>query len=459
MKENYLPQALYWFTYSIIALFVLSIIPPFNLGNFTYKKIELLADIEPEPKKLEKETVLDSIVLRDTVEIIAPVVNHKIDTCKKGLTCIEDFSEQGNAMEAFIKSLEQVKSKPVRIAFYGDSFIEGDILTSSLRDTLQRVFGGRGVGYVPITSEVAQFRMTIKHSFGNWKTSSIVGKYDEEPPFGIGGFCFEPMEGNFVEYSPAYGGRLSKLSIFYSGTALRKLHYIIRDTVTVDTTLFPSSNLTKIDLTNLRSKAIRLSIVEGDTLPGRIQLYGASMEDNTGIYVDNLAMRGNSGIALSRISSKMLREMNRIRPYQLIVLQFGLNVVSENDTIDYTGYAESMVRVVNKLKETFSDCSILVVSVSDRSSNHGGAFKTMPGILAMRKVQRLFAKKAGVAFWDLFAAMGGENSMPKLVNAKPSMAAKDYTHLNFKGGKFVAKRLSDALLYERERYAKAKPAH
>ena len=76
----------------------------------------------------------------------------------------------------------------------------------------------------------------------------------------------------------------------------------------------------------------------------------------------------------------------------------------------------------------------------------------------MRKAQRLVAKKTGVAFWDLLEAMGGENSMPKFVNAKPSMAAKDYTHLNFKGGKVLAIKLANALLYEQERYAKAKPA-
>jgi len=455
MKENYLPQALYWLTYSIIALFVLSAIPPFTVGNLTYKKINLLADIEPEVVIQQPDSLID------TIEVVVPVVKHKIDTCRKGVFCIEDFSPEGNAMEAFVNSLEQVKSAPVRIAFFGDSFIEGDILTSSLRDTLQQVFGGRGVGYVPITSEVAKFRTTIKHSFANWQTTSIVGKYDEEPKFGIGGFSFAPNDGNYVEYSPGYGGWLNKISIFYTSYVPKKLSYTIRDTVTIDTVLYPSSGLTKINLTDLRSRTIRMSVHQLDSLSLNNQqdifFYGVSIEDNAGLYVDNLAMRGNSGIGLSRISNSMLREVNRIRPYKLVVLQFGLNVVGENDSIQYTGYAESMIRVVNKFKESLSDCSILIVSVSDRSSNQNGSFKTIPGILAMRKAQRLVAKKTGVAFWDLFAAMGGENSMPKFVKAQPAMAAKDYTHLNFKGGKYVARRLSDALLYEQERYVKAKP--
>ena len=448
MKENYLPQALYWLTYAIVTLFILALIPPFSVFNFNYKRIELLADIEPDIVIPKTDTLID------TVKVAAPLVTHKIDSCKKGVVCIEDYSADGRAMEIFVKARDEVKTKPVRIAFYGDSFIEGDILTSSLRDTLQRLFGGRGVGYVPITSEVAKFRTTIKHTFENWQTYSIVGNYEDEPRFGIGGFCFEPADGNMVEYSPAYGASLNKLTLFYSNTAPRNLRYTVRDTITIDTVLRPSNGLTKIDLNNLRSKSIRLSI----TQPDSIQLFGASIEDYTGLYVDNLAMRGNSGIGLSRISNTMLRDANRIRPYKLVIIQFGLNVVSETDSTNYNGYAQSMIRIVNKFKESFNDCSILIVSVSDRSSNQGGNFKTIPGILAMRQAQRLVAKKTGVAFWDLFAAMGGENSMLKFVNAKPAMAAKDYTHLNFRGGKYVAKRLSDALLNEQERYVKAQPA-
>ena len=457
MKDNHLPNALYLFTYSIIALFVLSFIPPFNVGKYTFKEVNLISDLEPDLQEIiiPVDTVPDIDSLIDSVIIELPPVVVKIDTCKNGIICLEDYSQDKNIMEAFITSLDAVKSSPVRIAFYGDSFIEGDILTSSLRDTLQRVFGGRGVGFVPITSEVARFRTTIKHTFSNWNTHSIVSTYEEDeekPTFGIAGYCVEPLEDNVVQYSPVYGASLNRLSIFYTSQTIRKLNYVIRDSISIDTTLYPLTGLRKLDLINLRSKSIKISITEPDS----IQLYGVAIEDYAGIYVDNLAMRGNSGIGLSQISNSMLQASNRLRPYHLVILQFGLNVVTEDDSTQYLGYAKSMTRIVDKFKESLPDCSILVVSVSDRSSNQDGEFKTIPGILAMRNAQRLVAKKSGVAFWDLLEAMGGENSMPKFVNAKPSMAGKDYTHLNFRGGKFVAQRLANALLYEKEKYEKSK---
>ena len=361
MKENYLPQALYWLTYSVLALFILSWVPSFSVGSFQFKEIKLLADLEPEVIA----PPVDSVdLLIDTVVIIPKVVSHKIDSCKKGVICIEDYSPDGTALEAFVKSLDEAKSRPVRIAFYGDSFVEGDILTSSLRDTLQRVFGGRGVGYVPITSEVAKYRTTVKHSFSNWKTYSIVGDYDDEPEFGVGGFCFEPQEGNTVSYSPAYGARLNRLSLYYSATAIRTFNYTVRDTVTVDSLILPPTSYSRFDLGGLNTKSIELHFNEADS----IQLYGVSIEEPSGLYVDNLAMRGNSGIGLGRISNSKLREANSIRPYKLVILQFGLNVVGEHDSVSYSGYVESMSRVVNKFKESFSDCSILILSVSDRSS-------------------------------------------------------------------------------------------
>lgn len=63
--------------------------------------------------------------------------------------------------------------RPVRIAVLGDSFIEGDIITADLREQLQNLCGGRGVGFVPFASPLAKFRGTVLHSFSNWDIYNI----------------------------------------------------------------------------------------------------------------------------------------------------------------------------------------------------------------------------------------------------------------------------------------------
>ena len=124
------------------------------------------------------------------------------------------------------------------------------------------------------------------------------------------------------------------------------------------------------------------------------------------------------------------------------------------DSLNYKSYVRRMVRVINNLKEAFPQASFLLMSVSDRSSNSTGRFETMNAIPAMRNAQRMIAQQTNIAFWDMFQAMGGENSMVRFVTSKPALASKDYTHLNFNGGKKLAGALVKSLLYSHERHQK-----
>ena len=54
-------------------------------------------------------------------------------------------------LNKFFNALNNSHSKQVRIAHYGDSTIEGDLISEDSRDLFQKKFGGKGVGIVPIT--------------------------------------------------------------------------------------------------------------------------------------------------------------------------------------------------------------------------------------------------------------------------------------------------------------------
>ena len=67
-----------------------------------------------------------------------------------------------NAWPPWRKTLErQQKQKKTRIGYFGDSMIEGDLITQDFRSTLQDTFGGIGVGFMPVTSIVAGFSCLI----------------------------------------------------------------------------------------------------------------------------------------------------------------------------------------------------------------------------------------------------------------------------------------------------------
>lgn len=433
-------------------LLVLSLIPEVDVGPFTIKKIDLLSDIRqevPDTLVAKGTEIPDSIVAEQD-----SIVQEIRETCPPGITCIEDYSSDGTALKHFTRELSKVKGSggTLRVAFYGDSFIEGDVFCGSFRDTLQSVFGGRGVGYVPITSNVSGFRNTIKHRFDEWHTVSLV-KNDSVTSIGPSGYCFIPREGNWVEYRPSkqrYLREFNTIKLYYKSLRDAILHYNI-DTVENSEPLEPSAKMQEWTFQGKSIKAVRFEFFPFDSL----WVYGASFEQGPGIYVDNFSLRGNSGLTLNAIDPDMYREFNRYRKYKLIILQFGLNLIVEK-SLNYTAYTQRMIRVVNQLKRLFPDCSFLLLSVSDRSSNVNGDFQTMSAIPAMRNAQRLIAKETGIAFWDMYQAMGGENSMVKFVQAKPALAAKDYTHLTFKGGRKLAGALVKSLLFEKEKYENSK---
>jgi lysophospholipase L1-like esterase len=433
-------------------LFILYLLPEFSIGSMTFKKIDLLANIrEPQQDSvfaLNETEIADSIVAKQD-SIVKEIKEH----CKPGITCIEDYSSDSTALKNFFKALTQTKKNgtPLRIAFYGDSFIEGDVFCGSFRDTLQSLFGGRGVGYVPITSDVAGFRNTIKHRFDNWVTSSLIVKKDSTAKLGPSGFCFIPKQDNWVEYAPSrqrYLNEFKNIKLYYKNLNSAILHYKI-DTLESIEPLNTSDRLQEWTYSGNHLKYVKFQFDPFDSL----WLYGASFEGDGGIYVDNFSMRGNSGMNLTAINSQMYRDFNKYRNYKLIILQFGLNLVVE-ENLNYQAYTKRMVNVVQAMKKLFPNSSFLLLSISDRSSNANGEYQTMKAIPAMRNAQRLIAKETGIAFWDMFQAMGGENSMVKLAEAKPPQAAKDYTHLNFKGGKKLSGALVKSLLFEHEKYAK-----
>ena len=90
---------------------------------------------------------------------------------------------------------------------------------------------------------------------------------------------------------------------------------------------------------------------------------------------------------LSRLDSTRCRELNEIRPYDLVVLQYGLNIVSDS-VLQYGWYAKRMEEAVRHVRVCFPDADILMLGVSDRSRQVDGTFETMPAVLALLHAQR-----------------------------------------------------------------------
>lgn len=438
-ETNYLSKSVL-LTFVLAGLLLLiGLIPEFSIGKLDYKKVSFVSDLfKPEKKP---DTTATPVPLT-----MAPAT----DTCKQGLVCIKDFSKDTFGLDVFLKALDSAANKQVRIAWFGDSFVEGDICLEHLRDTLQTTFGGTGVGFVPITSEVAGFRQTITHQYSGWHHCAIVGERDKTMEIGFGGSVAVPRSQSSVTYKAVKRQRLSKFENTY--LFIRNEHDIsiqINDSATL---LPGSSKMQKVRLgKNLNE--LKLSIANTDSA----EFYGVSFESTTGIVLDNYAMRGNSGIGLGYIKESMYRQMNASHHPDLIVLQYGLNVASPKSK-NYDWYTKLFSNTIELIKRSFPNSCILVVSCPDRGEKYVGEYKTMRGVKELVAAQEALAAKHQVCFWNLFEAMGGDSTMVKWAGMKNRpFANKDYTHLTFYGGKELSNIIMSTLLFEKEKYDKRKP--
>ena len=365
-----------------------------------------------------------------------------------GMVRFTDYSENGNGLHSFFRKLLSVKTlnRPVRIAFFGDSLIEGDILSGDLRRLFQENFGGRGVGMMPVTSQVNGFRKTVVHQFSAWDTYSF-NNYSDKSRLGIAGSLFIPNRNAWVYYQGVNKDNLdscNRVSIFYTlqGDDTR-IFYKKNKGTSVYTQLPKAETVGRVNLDG-NCGNIQISFPQLNNL----RVYGVSLEDTVGVLLDNYSIRGFSGTGLQNLSK--LSQFNDLLQYDLIILGYGLNVTEAKRT-EYNTYEAEMVKAINHLKTSFPNACILLISVPDRSYKGSEDYETMPGILSMIEYQDIICQKTGIVFWNLFEAMGGKNSMPLFVNSKPPKANKDYTHLTFAGGEYLGNLLYATIMYEKEK--------
>lgn len=202
-----------------------------------------------------------------------------------------------------------------------------------------------------------------------------------------------------------------------------------------------------------RTSSARISLA--NDAPGTVA-WGIAAEGKNGVTVDNFSLRGSSGTTLLSIPLSHLQQFGNVRPYDLIVLQFGLNAAQKH-MLKYDAYMSQMRRVVEHMKKAFPHAGILIVSVGDREDKlSDGELHTMPGIKALVRYQEVLAADCGTAFWNLYEGMGGEGSIKRMAEARPAEAAKDYTHLSHRGGRRLGKVLFKSLHHGYKQYLKRK---
>lgn len=438
----------------------------FTVAGYTFKPVDLFIDVKPDSIFYSSEIITEEInptdhnyrVLHasaDYSQLIASLEKYAVvfnDAFPNGSTV--DLGKKvplsGNVMQMkyFYDALKTTKTQKIRVADYGDSGNEGDLVTGDIRVDLQKQFGGHGVGFLNITAQDITFRVTTKHSFSDdWKTISALGGKDRDVPFGMNGFVAIPEKaGAWVKYEAQALSPSSKsfsiARLFYANAKKSTIKYSFDNGKEETAALDPGKGVQELVLDPGKEvKTLKITA----TAQGQAHFFGVSLESGNGIYVDNFAWRGNTGISFKDIPDEYQKDFNRLMNYKLFILTYGANMLAAGN-VNFTNYRSHMTKVIKDLQSNFPTTSILLVGLGDKSLKRGSKFVTDPNVLKMIEAQKNIVEDTGITFWNKFEAMGGMNSMVEWVNHNPPYIAKDYGHATANGAKFLGKMVYNVLI-------------
>ncbi len=382
------------------------------------------------------------------------------------------------ALASFFASLRNLPRTQnlIRVLHIGDSQLEGDRVTSYLRERFQRQFGGCGPGLVSV-AEVNEARLTVQvRPKGPWKKYASYGPRKKAPHLKYGlldayfRFNTGPVKtdsaGNPLGTSGVASARYLLPKRGYGAAARPELARILYRNPTANFTLqvradgadvLPATAVAAADTLGLTTVELPPGIKQIETKfaadGASPDILGVCFDCRQGVAVDNVSLRGSSCTEFGRMDMKFYGEQVRRLGVKLIVLQFGVNVGAA-EAASYKYYERMLKGQLAALRRATPGVPVLVIGISDMSRRQNGEWQTRPSVEKVRDAQRAAAFATGCAFWDLYGAMGGENAMPSWVAARPALAQPDYTHFSGAGARIVGELLWKAIIKEYDRFAR-----
>ena len=396
----------------------------------------------------------DSVVAEDTIAVqdsIPPKAQPVIPEVNVSNTDSRAY------LAAFYAALDSARTMPVRVVHYGDSQIEEDRITNVLRERWQKAYGGGGVGLLPLHQTIPTRSMrqwlsmdgVVQPVQGGPKRYLVYGPRSmrmDNDKYGVMGqvavmdstlvvgsedvvMCIEPIDKKRQGHN--YFNRVRVLTDSVDG-------YILAQ----DTMLSPTPDTRHPLLYTLPDSTTKCEI----HLQGKGKVYGVSLETPTGVIVDNIPMRGCSGNIFTKIDSTQLSDFYRETNTRLIILQFGGNMIPQTENAStISGYVRSTLRQqVRYLRACAPDAAILFIGPSDMSTNIDGEMTTYPLVPYMDKLLQKMAAEEQIAYWSMYDAMGGKDSMVRWVEV--GLAGSDYVHFTRAGANKVGKILYEWLM-------------
>lgn len=363
-------------------------------------------------------------------------MNHPLDSHQ-----VENELVNSSALTPFFRHLDSLvadRNKVVSIVHIGDSHIQADFLSGTVRRNFQNNFGNAGRGLVfpyMLARTSGAIDMRFKYT-GFWNHSSIMKGFEERSI----GLCGYSVSAN--RNSSLFIDAISKTDVVSSFNKIT----VLTDSQSGGFTLEDSSlnySLIKDGYNEVFQfpklhDSLRLisSKVESSTIQGLVFENG-----NGGVLYHASGVNGSSTNQYLRSSTfeQQTAELNA----NLVIISFGTNDCYMSTSQFCAGCVKERYRsIISRMRSKNPGISILLTSPPDhyyrrRYSNRN--------IATLERVLHELAFEENVAVWSLYSIMGGSGSIRTW--QRDALARQDLIHFTKEGYAKQGQLLFDAIMY------------
>ena len=454
-----------------------------TIADVTFR-FPALTDIfeKKDPAKADENTdvAVETDPQKAIEEMMAATQAKEFAEFSDSLKFYEDFFKEGRTrfdlpgddptwFDRFFLHLElaRIDSNVVHIMHYGDSQLEEDRISATIREDLQKEFGGGGPGMLPAVLNIPSQSTSVWNN-GDLTRFLLFGPEEDRADHNRYGPLAQvsKLEGSAVigikkrenkKDDFAHVGGYSNIKVLASKRGSLKVRLAYEATIVENEGTDKEKRKKKFvdapapsdeKFEKLRVFSWKLPDTTSSAkiyLGGNAEIYAISVDGPYGVAVDNIAMRGSSGTVFTRMDQQLLAESYKVMNARLIIMEYGGNLVPSlnKNNVEYT--KKLIAKQIQAVQKANPDADIVFIGPADMAKQIDGKIRSYPGLELTIQTLREVALENGVAYWDMFRVMGGAGSMHKWVKQSPPLAGADYIHFSRKGAAYMGELFCNAL--------------
>jgi len=353
------------------------------------------------------------------------------------------------AIQPFFRKLEETSCRRLNILHIGDSHVQFDLITGTIRNRLQKAFGDGGRGMIfPLSILHTNTAYDYSTSYtGSWATAKSVQRRPQLA-LGVSGATIRTADSGasfkfrFHKQWHSIRKDFRKVKIFCKQHP-ESFDIAVKFSdehppITIDCSDSTCSPFVEVELP-IASSNLEFLIQKNKPSQRFFECYGVSVESvhDQGVLYHSV---GINGVGLSGIlKQKLLPQQIRAINPDLVVVDLGVNDLVPFRT-DMNYQEKKLQRLVNYIRDNSPKSSILITGTQDsyrRGVNIGECAEYA------QVVQRV-AKKNKCAFYNFYDVGGGALSMNDW--RRNRLAQPDRLHLSSKGYQVKGRLYANALL-------------